>query len=101
MKQVLPRLRNPTTRRIDFRFAVEAPFSLLLSLDIVRLRGRNFRALTVIDETAAGAGIGSAGMGAGSSQPESLDEDVLAVSCIDFEELISSSVEDVSDIVSS
>lgn len=102
---------------MDFRLAAPpppppaVPFSLLLSLEIVRLRGRNFRTLgedavtplvlllllVVVmvedddtDETVEG-----------SSQPESLDDDVLlAVSWPDLDELISSIVEEVSDTVS-
>lgn len=109
MKHVFPRFRRPTTRRIDFRLAVPpppapaVPFSLLLSLEIVRLRGRNFRTLdddtellllvVVEDDTDETV--------EGSSQPESLDDEVLlAVSWPDLDELISSIVDEVSDTVS-
>lgn len=78
IKHVFPKFLNPTTRLVVLRFTIFSP--LPLSLDIVRFLG-----LRRIPKC-------------GSSQPESLDDEVLAVSGMDFDELTSSNVVEVDEV---
>lgn len=79
MKHVLPKFRSPTTFRSVFRFcAAVSP----LSLDKVRLRGRNLRPIAAVDWDGGGSGgidadaaaVVAATADSSVPQPESLDD---------------------------